>query len=67
MASVMLRRLLQTHFDDFWPKYSADQQTILKKELLTRLVQLDDDEEIRKKICYVVAELAKNLMGMIKD
>jgi len=36
----------------------------LKKELLARIAQLDDDENIRKKICYIVAELARNLMGI---
>ncbi len=35
----------------------------LKKELLARIAQLDDDETIRKKICFIVAELARNLMG----
>jgi hypothetical protein len=35
----------------------------LKKELLARIAQLDDDETIRKKVCYIVAELARSLMG----
>jgi hypothetical protein len=39
----------------------------LKKELLARIAQLDDDENIRKKICYIVAELARNLMGKDKN
>jgi len=64
LAAVMLRRLVQTEFENFWPKYSADQQVAFKKELLTRILQVDDDENIRKKICYVAAELARNLMGM---
>jgi hypothetical protein len=34
----------------------------LKKELLARIAQLDDDETIRKKVCYIVAELARSLM-----
>ena len=37
----------------------------LKKELLARITQLDDDENIRKKVCYVAAELARNLMGIV--
>lgn len=37
----------------------------LKKELLARITQLDDDENIRKKVCYVAAELARNLMGSV--
>ncbi|CAF1188329.1 unnamed protein product [Rotaria sp. Silwood1] len=61
-SAVLLRRLFQTQFETFWPKYSPDQQMALKKELLTRITQLDDDENIRKKICYIVAELARNLM-----
>jgi len=61
-AAVMLRRLFQSQFENFWPKYSSEQQTALKKELLTRITHLDDDETIRKKICYIAAELARNLM-----
>ena len=29
-AAVMLRRLFQTQFENFWPKYSPDQQMALK-------------------------------------
>jgi hypothetical protein len=65
LAAVMFRRLFQTQFENFWPKYSPDQQMALKKELLARITQLDDDETIRKKICYIAAELARNLMGIL--
>ncbi|CAF3533119.1 unnamed protein product [Rotaria sp. Silwood1] len=61
-AAVMLRRLFQTEFENFWSKYSVDQQMAVKKELIARITQLDDDETIRKKVCYIAAELAKNLM-----
>jgi hypothetical protein len=61
-SAVLLRRLFQTQFENFWPKYSPDQQLALKKELLARIAQLDDDETIRKKVCYIVAELARSLM-----
>lgn len=60
----MFRRLFQTEFENFWPKYTPDQQMALKKELLARITQLDDDESIRKKVCYIAAELARNLMGI---
>jgi hypothetical protein len=63
----MFRRLFQTQFENFWPKYSPDQQMALKKELLARITQTDDDESIRKKICNIVAELARNLMGIKKE
>jgi hypothetical protein len=59
----MFRRLFQTQFENFWSKYSPDQQMALKKELLARITQIDDDESIRKKVCYIAAELARNLMG----
>ena len=59
----MFRRLFQTQFETFWPKYSLEQQMMLKKELIARITQVDDDESIRKKVCYIVAELARNLMG----
>lgn len=62
-AAVLLRRLVQSQFENFWPKYSPEQQLALKKELLTRITQLDDDEGIRKKVCFVAAELARNLTG----
>ncbi|CAF1396582.1 unnamed protein product [Didymodactylos carnosus] len=61
-AAVMLRRLFSTTFETFWPKFSQEQQSALKKELLLRISQVDDDETIRKKVCNIVAELAKNLM-----
>jgi len=61
-AAVLLRRLFQSNFENFWSKYTPDQQMALKKELLARIAQLDDDENIRKKVCYVAAELARNLM-----
>lgn len=60
----MLRRLFQTQFENFWSKYTPDQQMAVKKELIVRITQLDDDETIRKKICYIAAELAKSLMGI---
>lgn len=63
-SAVLLRRLFQSQFESFWSKFSPDQQVAIKKELLARITQLDDDENIRKKICYIVAELARNLMGI---
>jgi len=59
----MFRRLFQTEFENFWPKLTPDEQTIVKKELIARITQFDDDESIRKKVCYITAELARNLMG----
>jgi hypothetical protein len=50
----MLRRLFQTQFENFWIKYTPDQQMALKKELLARITQIDDDETIRKKIFFKI-------------
>ncbi|CAF5117927.1 unnamed protein product, partial [Rotaria sp. Silwood1] len=36
-AAVMLRRLFQTEFENFWSKYSVDQQMAVKKELIARI------------------------------
>ena len=65
----MLRRLFRKQFGNFWPKYSSDQQITIKRQLLDRIIQIDDnddDEVIRKNVCFIVAELAKNLIGIKK-
>jgi hypothetical protein len=60
----MLRHLLQTKFENFWPKYSSEQQITFKKELLDPKIHLNDDETVQKNVCLVAAELARNLMGI---
>ncbi len=63
-AAVMFQRLFKTQFENFWPKYSPDQQMSLKKELLACITQIDDDESIRKNVCSIAAVLARNLMSI---
>ncbi|CAF3471379.1 unnamed protein product [Rotaria sp. Silwood1] len=65
-AAVMLRRLFRRQFGNFWPKYSPDQQMTLKRQLLDRIIQIDDDEVVRKNVCFIAAELARNSIGIKK-
>lgn len=62
MAAVLLRRLLSSSFEEIYPSLSIDIQTAIKTELLAS-IQLDGASSIRKKICDVAAELARNLLG----
>lgn len=62
MAAVLLRRLLSSSFEDVYPSLAVDVQTAVKTELLAS-IQLDGSSSIRKKICDVAAELARNLLG----
>jgi 5-methylthioribose kinase len=63
----MLRRLFRRQFGNFWPKYSPDQQMTLKRQLLDRIKQIDDDEVVRKNVCFIAAELARDLIGIKKN
>ncbi|GBP12896.1 Importin-5 [Eumeta japonica] len=60
-AAVLLRRLLSAEFYDFFPKIPVEQQNLLKEQLLLTL-QMDISQPIRRKICDVVSELARNLI-----
>ncbi|KAF5892917.1 importin-5, partial [Clarias magur] len=61
MAAVLLRRLLSSSFEEVYPSLTVDIQTAVKTELLSS-IQLDGSLSIRKKICDVAAELARNLL-----
>ncbi|XP_017313451.2 importin-5 [Ictalurus punctatus] len=61
MAAVLLRRLLSSSFEEVYPSLTIDVQTAIKTELLAS-IQLDGPSSIRKKICDVAAELARNLL-----
>ena len=60
----MLRRLFRRQFENFWSKYSPDQQIIFKRQLLDRIMQIDDDEVVQKNVCFIIAELARNLISI---
>ena len=61
MAAVLYRRLL-SNMDNYSTKVSADVQELCKTQLL-QAVQHEDDEQMRKKLCDCVAELAKCYLG----
>lgn len=62
MAAVLLRRLLSSSFEEVYPSLTIDMQTAIKTELLTG-IQSDGSSNIRKKVCDIAAELARNLIG----
>ncbi|XP_023803510.1 importin-5 [Cyanistes caeruleus] len=61
MAAVLLRRLLSSAFEEVYPALSPEDQTLVKSELLL-FIQLEMQSTMRKKICDIVAELARNLI-----
>ncbi|XP_023570964.1 importin-5 [Octodon degus] len=61
MAAVLLRRLLSSAFDEVYPALPSDVQTAIKSELLV-IIQMETQSSMRKKICDIAAELARNLI-----
>lgn len=63
MAAVLLRRLFSSSFEEIYPGLTVEMQTAVKTELLNG-IQADGSSSIRRKVCDVAAELARNLIGM---
>ncbi|TRY67741.1 hypothetical protein TCAL_02908 [Tigriopus californicus] len=61
LAAVMLRRLISTDFEEFYPKLAPDQQAQFKQNLLMTLPE-EPNKTVRKKVADLVAEVARNLM-----
>lgn len=61
MAAVLLRRLFSSEFTEFYPKIPPEAQKQLKEQILLS-VQNEQSTNIRRKICDVVAEVARNLI-----
>uniref|UniRef100_A0A2K6NK96 Importin 5 n=1 Tax=Rhinopithecus roxellana TaxID=61622 RepID=A0A2K6NK96_RHIRO len=61
MAAVLLRRLLSSAFDEVYPTLPSDVQTAIKSELLM-IIQMETQSSMRKKVCDIAAELARNLI-----
>ncbi|XP_051983041.1 importin-5 [Xyrauchen texanus] len=61
MAAVLLRRLLSSSFEEVYPSLSVEVQTAVKTELLAG-IQSEASANIRKKVCDIAAELARNLI-----
>ncbi|KAF0306609.1 Importin-5 [Amphibalanus amphitrite] len=60
MSAVLLRRLLFAKWEEFYPNLPVEAQTQLKEQLLSAILQ-EQSESIRKKMCEVAAEMARNL------
>ncbi|XP_023934112.1 importin-5 [Bicyclus anynana] len=58
-AAVLLRRLFSAEFFEFFPKLPIEQQIMLREQLLFTL-QMEVTQSLRRKICDVVSELARN-------
>ncbi|XP_031831169.1 karyopherin beta 3 isoform X1 [Nomia melanderi] len=61
MAAVLLRRLFSSEFVDFYPTIPPEAQAQLKEQILLS-VQNEQTETIRRKVCEVAAEVARNLI-----
>lgn len=61
MSAVLLRRLFANEFQDFYPKLPAEAQLQLKEQIIVA-VKVEQNDSMRRKICEVVAELARNLI-----
>ncbi|KAI8430146.1 hypothetical protein MSG28_000535 [Choristoneura fumiferana] len=58
-AAVLLRRLFSAEFFEFFPKLPFEQQAMLREQLLLT-IQMDVSQQLRRKICDVVSELARS-------
>ncbi|KAI9554129.1 hypothetical protein GHT06_019401 [Daphnia sinensis] len=61
MAAVLLRRVISNEFEDFYNKLTPENQVHLKNELLAT-IQTETQAGMRRKICEVVSELARQLL-----
>ncbi|CAL1261451.1 unnamed protein product [Larinioides sclopetarius] len=59
LAAVLLRRLITSDFEQVFTKLAPNVQNEIKTQLLLRL-QADVNHNLRRKICDVAAELARN-------
>lgn len=64
MSAVLFRRQIFSSFEKFWPELPNDIQERWKGELLTA-VQKEPVPMVRRRICDVIAELARNLIGKL--
>ncbi|EAT37896.1 AAEL010159-PA [Aedes aegypti] len=61
MAAVLLRRLFSAEFQDFYNPLPPESKEQLKQQVLLTLQQ-NESPSLRRKICEVVAEVARNLI-----
>ena len=60
LAAVMLRRLLSSDFEEFFPKLPEEQKAQFKQELLN-ILQSEANRNMRRKLVDLVAEVSRNL------
>lgn len=61
MSAVLLRRVFSNDFMDFYPKLPPESQQQLREQVLLSVQQVQT-EQLRHKVCEVVAEVARNLI-----
>lgn len=61
MAAVLLRRLFSNEFQEFYPKLPPEAQAQLKDQIILA-VQQEQSDQMRRKVCEVIAEVARNLI-----
>ncbi|ALC46856.1 Karybeta3 [Drosophila busckii] len=61
MAAVLMRRLCTSEFAEFYKELPVDSKNQLLQQILMA-VQQDVTPQLRRKICEVVAEVARNLI-----
>ncbi|KAL1491195.1 hypothetical protein ABEB36_011831 [Hypothenemus hampei] len=61
IAAVLLRRVFSNDFIEFYPKLTPEQQAHLKEKVLLAVQQVQT-EHLRRKVCEVVAEVARSLI-----
>ncbi|XP_014663943.1 PREDICTED: importin-5-like [Priapulus caudatus] len=61
MAALLLRRLIIGSFDEFYPTLAPEIQAGMKEQLLLA-VHEEQNDVVRKKVCDVVAELARSFI-----
>ena len=61
LAAVMLRRLLSTEFTEFFKNLNDEQKAQFKAQVLT-LLHNEPNNQMRRKLVDLVAEVARNLM-----
>jgi hypothetical protein len=62
LAAVLLRRFFSNNYDEFVEKL-AERSFAQVKELLLRLVLAEQNDQLSRKICDAVAELARNIVS----
>ncbi|XP_058802795.1 importin-5 [Phymastichus coffea] len=61
MAAILIRRLFSSEFMEFYPKIPPEGQVQLKQQLLMA-IQNEQSPRIRRRVCEVIAEVARNLI-----